>query len=92
MDHVIRQVSELDAGDRRAFEHVLGYPLGDDQQILIGVQAAEPALAKEGLLETRVEEAIPDWWKVYEGLTDAEIDELDATIRRRAHLTRVFDE
>lgn len=33
---------------------------------------------------------IPDWWNVYEGLSDAEIEEIDAAIRQRCNLTREF--
>ena len=36
-------------------------------------------------------EEVPEWWKVYEGLSDEEIDRLDQAIRQRANLTRVFE-
>ncbi len=31
---------------------------------------------------------VPEWWNVYEGLSDEEIDRLDKAIRERADLTR----
>jgi hypothetical protein len=37
------------------------------------------------------DENVPEWWSVYEGLSDAEIDRLDRAIRERAGLTRQFE-
>jgi hypothetical protein len=37
---------------------------------------------------TEPDEQIPEWWNVYEGLSDEEIDRLDQAIRERADLTR----
>lgn len=31
---------------------------------------------------------VPSWWNIYAGLSDAELDRLDAAIRPRAELTR----
>jgi hypothetical protein len=36
-------------------------------------------------------EHVPEWWNVYEGLSDEEIDRLDEAIRERADLTRHFE-
>jgi hypothetical protein len=36
------------------------------------------------------DENIPEWWSVYEGLTDEEADRLDRAIRERADFTRHF--
>lgn len=35
-------------------------------------------------------ESVPAWWNIYEGLSDEEVDHLDASVRQRADLTRVF--
>ena len=37
METVVRNVSDIDAADRRALEHVVGSPLGDHQQVVISV-------------------------------------------------------
>ena len=37
------------------------------------------------------EDRIPESWKVYDGLSDDEVDRLDEAIRQRANLTRVFE-
>lgn len=91
MDQIIRHVADLGADERRAFEHVLGQPLRNDQQVVLGVQPATPPDAKRNE-SSPPEDVVPDWWKIYDGLSDAEIDELDATIRQRANLTRLFNE
>jgi hypothetical protein len=31
---------------------------------------------------------VPDWWKIYDGLSEEEIERLDQAIRQRADLTR----
>jgi hypothetical protein len=36
------------------------------------------------------DENVPEWWNIYEELTDEEIDRLDKAIRERADLTRDF--
>jgi hypothetical protein len=41
--------------------------------------------------KTETDDGLPEWWNVYEGLSDAEIDRLDQAIRQRAELTRHFD-
>ncbi len=87
MANIIRDVSDLGDDERRALEHVLGQPLSDDQQVVIGLQPVhQPTNASQAV--TSPSETIPAWWKVYEGLSDTEIDDLDAAIRHRADLTR----
>ncbi|HEV3005362.1 MAG TPA: hypothetical protein VGX78_12930 [Pirellulales bacterium] len=34
---------------------------------------------------------VPNWWRIYEGLSDEEVEKLDQAIRQRADLTRHFD-
>jgi hypothetical protein len=97
MDKVVRDVRHIDQADRQALEHVIGQCLRDNQQIVIDVvniETESSAKANSSLGEAtgrtaqRTDDQIPDWWKVYEGLTDEEIDRLDLAIRERANLTR----
>ncbi len=37
MDTIVRSVKDITASDRQAIEHLLGTPLGDDQQVVIRV-------------------------------------------------------
>lgn len=90
MQTVVRNVRDLDQADRSALEHVVGHQLRETQQVIVKVvnidlSAGTPdANRKEGA-------GVPDWWKVYEGCSDDEIDRLDQAIRQRADLTRVFE-
>lgn len=90
MTPIIRDVSDLGDDERRAFEHVLGRSLRDDQQIVLGVQQVTKSTEVKPAEEQS--DSVPDWWQVYAGLSDAEIDHLDAAIRQRANVTRVFGE
>jgi hypothetical protein len=73
----------IDSADRRGIEHLIGRDLDEHQQVIISVvtRPIEPAFPES--------QGVPDWWKVYEGLDDEEVDRLDQAIRRRANLSRV---
>lgn len=80
METVVRNVRDLSQPDRSALERVVGRSLAESQQVVVNVlELPDP---KAG---------VPDWWNIYEGLSDEEIDRLDAAIRERADLTRTFE-
>lgn len=87
MEKVVRNVRELDAVDRSALERVVGHELFETQQVIVNVVNVEVAPATVGGHQ-QAEVGVPDWWKIYEGLSDEAIDELDCLIRQRANLTR----
>jgi len=87
MEKVIRKVAEIDSADRRAIEHLIGEHLAEHQQVIISVVNVDLARPIESA--TLASDAVPDWWKVYEGLNDQDVDRLDQAIRPRANLTRV---
>ena len=70
-------------------ERVVGHQLRETQQIIVNVVNIDPAPASTAAGDALSD--IPDSWKIYEGLSDAEIDTLDAAIRQRANLTRQFE-
>jgi hypothetical protein len=89
MDPVIRHVRDMDAADRRALEHVLGRPLAEDQQVIVQVVSptAPPAPAGDrGGAPTAGR--LPGWCNVFDGLTGAELADVETVIRQRADLTR----
>lgn len=81
METIIRNVGDLNQTDRSALERVIGHAFGQSQQIVIRVMAvdetAEPPPNAQGEL--------PEWTDVYQGLSKAEVDDLDAAIRERSH-------
>lgn len=87
MANIIRKVREIDSSDRHALEHVIGQRLAENQQLVIQVVSIDmtPTESKGG------DDELPAWCNIYEGLTDAEVDELDAAIRQRANITRTFE-
>lgn len=90
METIIRNVRDLGASDRSALERIIGHELRETQQLVVNVVNlnTEPEMPEPG----HAEAAIPDWWRIYEGLDEEEVDNLDAAIRERANLTRRFGE
>lgn len=89
METIIRDVRDLNQTERSALERVVGQQLMDTQRVIVKVVNLDVASAPEtpqGEIP-----GVPDWWRVYEGLSDEEVDRLDATIRERANLTRSFE-
>jgi hypothetical protein len=73
---MIRDVRDLSLDERQALELVLGKSLRDDEIVSIDVASAPVS-------SVTVDAAtVPDWWNVYQGLSDADIDELDRSIQR----------
>ena len=89
MEEVIRNVADIDTADRRALEHLVGRHLSENQQVIISI--VSPSLASHETPSAQTDLQIPEWWKIYEGLSDEEVERLDQAIRQRANLTRVFE-
>lgn len=86
METLVRNVRDLDQSDRSALERVVGHPLRESHRLVIQVTnagAEEPASRPAG-------DELPAWCDVYEGLSDSEIDDLDAAIVR-THTSRDVD-
>jgi hypothetical protein len=89
METVTRNVAELSADDRAALERVVGHSLSETEQAILNVVRRPSADGPS--IETAGNEP-PEFWNIYDGLSDQEIDDLDAAIKERADLTRVFEE
>jgi hypothetical protein len=92
METVTRNVNDLEPGDRRALEHVIGIPLSESQQLVIQVVETKPDAQSLGQKQQHPTDGmkLPDWCNVYEGLSDAEIDEIEKSIVRSPS-SRSFD-
>jgi hypothetical protein len=79
METVIRNVGDLDAHDRTTLERIVGHELRESQQLVIqvvgGISPPAPVHPSAG-------PSLPDWCRVYDGLMDTEVDELDRSIVR----------
>lgn len=91
MDSISRNVKDLDFSDRRALEHAIGSPLAENQIVVIQVVNSGVPESLTSPAESADEQQIPDWWKIYDGLGDQEIERLDQAIRQRANLSRTFE-
>jgi hypothetical protein len=89
METVTRNVRDLDQSERSVLERVVGHQLRETQQIIVNVVNIDLARASSTIDDSLSD--VPDSWKIYDGLSDAEIDTLDGEIRQRANLTRQFE-
>ena len=88
MESVERRVKDIDTADRRALEHLIGLQLTENQQVVIQVLNVDVANAGKPASDPQVMQppALPEWCNVYEGLSDAEIDDIESSIvRSRGH-------
>ncbi len=77
-------VATLDPPHRRAMEEVIGQPLAANQRLIISVTEVEMAPSEQ----PRRVQSLDDWTKVYEGLSDEDIESIDKIAKTRANLTR----
>ena len=82
MDSVTRNVADIDAADRQALEHVIGRSLSTSQQVVINVVDIPAASAVSEKQPPTTPTRLPDWCNVYEGLTDDEVADIEASIIR----------
>jgi len=86
METIIRHVRDIDTDERRVLEHVIGQQLHENQKVIIQVvtlscqPAEEQGAAQPGKL--------PEWCNVYDGLTGAQIADVEEVILQRSDLTR----
>ena len=76
-------VATLDFPHRRALEEVIGQELQSNQQVLISIINLQSAMHDD-----RPAQTLEDWTGIYDGLSDDEVEAVDATIKTRANLTR----
>jgi hypothetical protein len=90
MEEIIRNVRDLPSEQRRAYEMAVGHALDEGQKIIIQiVDAPDGSNGPTGGASARSGDGkLPDWCNVYEGLSDAEIADIEADILDRADLTR----
>ena len=87
MESIVRNVRDIDAGDRHAIEHVVGTTLRDNQRLIIQLADIEIP-AEPAPTDARPGQKFEDWTHFYDGLSDEEVDEIDKIIKTRANLTR----
>ncbi len=78
METRVYTIGELPTASRMAAEQLIGPKLTETQQIRIEVSAPAPS-SPDAMPEDDLP-PLPDWFNVYEGLTDAEVDEITNTI------------
>lgn len=91
MEEVIRNVRDLPTAERRAYERAVGHQLRENQQVILRVvtRTDENASASDAIVsDDRPAQTIEDWAKIYQGLSEEEVQEIDKIVNSRANLTR----
>jgi hypothetical protein len=68
METVTRNVRDIPLNDRSALERVVGHQLQETQQVIVKVINLD--VSSDVMAATRPEAEVPEWWKIYEGLSD----------------------
>jgi hypothetical protein len=76
METVVYIIGDLTDSNRRAAELLVGHSLTERQQIRIEV--TDPAAASHPVGGD--DQALPDWFNVYEGMSSEEIDDITNVI------------
>ena len=76
MESVIRHVRDIAPLDRETLEHFRGEKLRENQQVKIQVLTIDDSAP---LASSRA--ALPSWRQVFDGLTDNEIADVEASVR-----------
>jgi hypothetical protein len=78
-------VTNLDDEHRRALEDLIGTELRRNQRLMICVTDVDATASGTPPLPAQ---SIGDWAKVYEGLSNEQVEEIDVEVNKRADLTR----
>ncbi len=82
MEKITRNVPELDTDEKRVYESVLGHELSANQQIILHVVTLED---QDDENETHQPSGtLPEYFNVYDGMSDKEIAELEELILPRS--------
>jgi hypothetical protein len=91
MEEIIRNVRDLPMDERRTLEQVLGRKLRKNQQVVLRVVTLTDGKVlgeSQPSPDPRPAQTIEDWARVYDGLSDEEIEEIDRIAKTRANLSR----
>jgi hypothetical protein len=78
MEIFVHNICDLSDNQRSAAEQLIGHALRDHQQLIIQVVGGNGSTDQPAALGDR----LPEWCNIYEGLTDAEISDLEQSIVR----------
>ena len=77
-------VANLDPPHRQALEEMIGHELASNQRLIVSVIEVETP----STTAPRPPQSLDDWTRVYDGLSDEEIDSIEAIANTRANFTR----
>jgi hypothetical protein len=80
METVVHNIRDLTGDERTAAEQLVGHALRENQQLVIQVVTLDLGVAPSCGIAG--EAKLPEWCNVYEGLSDAEIAEIEKSIVR----------
>jgi hypothetical protein len=87
MERIECNVRDIEADDRLALERVVGQTLRDNQKLIIQINEVDVGGEVSGI-DHRQPQTLADWTNVYDGLSDQQIEEIEAVILDRSHWRR----
>jgi len=87
METITLFVGAMSMNERLAIENVVGHSLRENQKVTIQVADVNASVSKASA-SANDDSMLPTWCNVYDGLTDAQLESLEATILNRVNLTR----
>jgi hypothetical protein len=86
METITRQVGDLRDNERSAAELLLGHRLRGNERLIL--QVLDLDVVQPTVQDSRPAQTLDDWAQVYDGLSEDEIETIDAIAKTRANLTR----
>jgi hypothetical protein len=91
MEAVTRNVRDIDLSERRVLEHVLGQRLQDNQQVIVQIVPPDQDAEAQQPHARLPAGQLPDWCRVFAGLSDDEVAEAEGMILQRVDLSRASE-
>ncbi len=99
MESISRNVGDLTSAERQVYETVLGHQLHAGQQVIVQLididasdaKAQPTASPQENGKQQNDNAKLPDWCDVYRGLSDKEVEKVEASILARSPASRNID-
>ena len=86
METITRHVGEMQATERSAAELLIGHRLRGHERLIVQVLEFDTPEPRGD--DNRPAQTLEDWVHVFDGLTDEQIESIDAIAKTRANLTR----
>ena len=86
MDTITRDVRDLPKSERSALERLIGHELRETERVIVQIINVVSETTNEK--QSAKADFVPQWWNIYDGLSDSQVDLLDKAVTQRVDMTR----